>query len=199
MSDDKVCTNPEDYAVSDFEAQLEAMAMLEQVAKERELLIKTRQSNLPKNIPAKRLEFQKTGKSSLKSDVKKSSAFVKKLRSTNNEGIQQCIRDTESLNLVLYISEIVQAILSITFKATDCSSMVKLCLSFHQKYEDFTEPLITDLKKALLSSADDSDPDAGKKRRVMIRFAIELYQVGLFNDDEFFVQLLRMLLGKVKP
>jgi regulator of nonsense transcripts 2 len=187
------------------ESQVEAFSFIEELIKEREVLIKSRQSNLPRNIPQKRLEFQKTGKSQLKSDVKKSSAFVKKIRAINNEGIQQCIRDTETLNLSLYISEIVSAIQAITFKATDVSLMVKLCLSFHQKYEDFTEPLISGLKVALIGPngtgvvEDLNDPEVGKKKRVTIRFLIELYQAGLFNDDDFFVQLVKILLGKVKP
>jgi hypothetical protein len=99
----------------------------------------------------------------------------------------------------------VSAIQAITFKATDVSLMVKLCLSFHQKYEDFTEPLISGLKVALIGPngtgvvEDLNDPEVGKKKRVTIRFLIELYQAGLFNDDDFFVQLVKILLGKVKP
>ncbi len=187
------------------ESQVEAFSFIEELAKEREVLIKTRQSNLPRNIPLKRSEFQKSGKSQLKSDVKKSSAFVKKIRSINTEGIQQCIRDTETLNLALYISEIVSAIQAVSFKATDVSLMVKLCLSFHQKYEEFTEPLISGLKASMVGPngtgavEDLNDPEVGKKKRVSIRFLIELYQVGMFNDDDFFVQLLKILLGKVKP
>jgi len=36
------------------------------------------------------------------------------------------------------------------------------------------------------------------KRRIQIRFAIELYQVGILLDDNFFCELLRHLLGKSK-
>ena len=41
-----------------------------------------------------------------------------KIRSINVEGLQQCIRDSESLNLTLYISEIVAAIVETNYKAT---------------------------------------------------------------------------------
>ena len=42
----------------------------------------------------------------------------------------------------------------------------------------------------------EEDPDAGKKKRIQIRFVIEMYQAGLFVDEEFFCQLLRNILGK---
>ena len=39
---------------------------------------------------------------------------------------------------------------------------------------------------------------AGKRKRIQIRLIIELYQVGICLDDDFFSQLLRSLVGKVK-
>lgn len=189
-----------------MEEELEIFRLLEQLTKEREEFIRTRQQFLPRNVPVKRKEFQNN--KAVKSDLKKSNAFVKKIKSINTEGIQQCIRDTDTLNLTLYISEIVSAILATTYKATDVSHMVKLCLSLHTKYDEFTEPLITGLKTTLLAGqggaiSEDaaageggSAGEVGKKRRIQIRFAIELYQAGLFNDDEFFLNLLRQLLGK---
>jgi hypothetical protein len=178
------------------EDELEVLTVLEQLTKEKEEFVATRQSFLPRNIGQKRKEFQNS--KLVKSDVKKSNAFVKKIKSINAEGIQQCLRDTDTLNLTLFISEIVAAILSIPFKATDVSMMVKLCQSLHAKYDEFTEPLITGLKTVLLSPGGEGEGDAevGKKKRIQIRFAIELYQAGLFNDEDFFNQLLRGLLGK---
>lgn len=54
------------------------------------------------------------------------------------------------------------------------------------------------LKTSLLGPPADDDPEAGKKKRIQIRFMIELYQLGLFTEDDFFCQLLRSLLGKGK-
>ena len=39
---------------------------------------------------------------------------------------------------------------------------------------------------------------AGKRKRIQIRFIVELFQVGICLDDEFFCQLLRALVGKIK-
>jgi hypothetical protein len=99
----------------------------------------------------------------------------------------------------LYISEIVDAIILTTYKATDVSNMVKLCVCLHRRYEDFTPPLCAGLRSSLLSPLSEEDPEAGKKRRIQIRFVVELYQGGLFLDEEFFPDLLRYLLGGRAP
>eukprot|EP01031_Cornospumella_fuschlensis_P036195 gene36195-43903_t len=176
----------------DFALELEALTLVEQLQKERESLIESRRQNLPKNVSTLRSAF--ANNKNVKSDLKKSNTFVKKVKTINAEGIKQCLVDAETLNLTQFVSEIVAAVLATNYKATDVGLVVKLCVSLHQKYEDFTEPLISGMKSSLLSPEDDAD--AGKKRRIQIRLAIELYQAGLFNDDDFFCQLLRTLLGK---
>ena len=124
--------------------------------------IERRLSNSAANVKKSRDEHVKN-KKSLKSDLKKTTAFVKKIRNINAEGLQQCIRDTESLNLTLYISEIVTALLETAFKAMDVAMIVKLCACLHKRYEEFTDPLIAGLRSSLLANpnADDSD---GPKR-----------------------------------
>lgn len=179
---------------ADFEAQLELLSIIDELTKEKESLIQYRQSNFPKRAIESRKLF--ANNKNVKSDVKKSNTFVKKIKTINTEGIQQCIRDTETLNLTQYISEIVTALVATTFKAADCSHIVKLCVTLHLKYDGFTEPLIQGLKASLLTPVNEDDPEAGKRKRIQIRFIIELYQAGLCNDDDFFVQLLRLLLGK---
>lgn len=176
----------------DFALELEALTLIEQLQKEKEALIESRRQNLPKNVPALRTAF--ANNKNVKSDLKKSTAFVKKVKTINAEGIQQCLREVETLNLTQFVSEIVAAILATNYKATDVGLVVKLCVALHQRYEEFTDPLVSGLKSALLSP--DDDAEAGKKRRIQIRLSIELYQAGLFNDDDFFCQVLRTLLGK---
>lgn len=200
-----------DEVENDFAAELEIMSLIDQLQKEKDSFIKARQANFPKFATASRKEFQNS--KAVKSDVKKSTAFVKKIRAINAEGIQQCIRDTETLNLTQYISEIVASIVATTFKAADVSHMVKLCVCLHLKYDDFTEPLISGLKVALIAppganaaaaataSTTPNEDDAAnsennKRKRIQIRFMIELFQVGLCNEEDFFYQLLRSLLGK---
>ena len=180
-----------------FETQLEALSQLESLKREAEDLIFVKNSNSGDKIKAFRKENEKL-KSALKSDVKKTSAFVKKLKSINAEGIQQCIRDTETLNLSLYISEIIAAIAETNYKATDVPSMIRLSICLHRRYEEFTSGLILNIKSIFSTPANDDDKEFGKKKRILIRFVVELFQVGVWSDESFFVELVRSLLGKSK-
>jgi hypothetical protein len=171
-----------------FEAQIELQAQLDALQREKEALLSSRAVNLPQNIAAYRKQNEQL-KAQLKSDLKKSNTFVKKLKTITAEGI---------VNLTLFVSEIVNAVVATTYKATDVTGMVKLCVSMHQRYEEFYEPLLTGLKQALLTPPAEDDPEAGKRKRIQIRFMVELYQAGLLSEDEYFVRLLKNLLGKGK-
>jgi regulator of nonsense transcripts 2 len=182
---------------NDFESQLEALSQIEQLKKERDEIMSVRAANLPVAIQSSRKEHE-ANKNQLKSDLKKTTAFVKKIRSINSEGLQQCIRDVETLNLSLYISEIVDAILETAYKATDVPGMVKLSAALHRRYAEFTVPLVSGLRAAMIAVPSDEDKDAGKRKRIQIRFSIELYQAGVIVDEDLFVALLRSLTGKSK-
>lgn len=181
----------------EFEAQVEALGQLEGLKREKDDILEQRKPNLPANVAATR-KLHLSNKSSLKSDLKKTTAFVKKIKSINTEGLLQCIRDVESLNLSLYVSEIVNAIVETNFKATDVPNMVKLSVCLHQRYEEFTSSLLPALRSSLIAVPSDDDKEAGKKRRIQIRFTMELFQAGVWTDDAFFCELLAFLLGKTK-
>lgn len=136
----------EDAAV-EIASHVDAQRRLDELRKEKEDLISERNSFSPANLVKRRKNL-----APLKSDLKKSTAYVKKLRSINAESLQQCIRDAESLNLNLYLSEIVAAILEIGFKATDVPLMVKLVMMLHSRYDGFGETFATSLKDALLAA-----------------------------------------------
>jgi regulator of nonsense transcripts 2 len=197
MGDNNASDSVANVIDQDFEAQIEALSQLDQLKHERDDLIKERQSNSFSEVVAYR-KLNETKKSALKSDLKKTMAYVKKLRAVNVEGLQQCIRDTETLNLTLYISEICQAISETAFKATDVPTMVKLCVALHRRYEEFTLRLISLIQSALIFNISEEDKEAGKRKRILIRFAIELFQAGVWTEDNFFVDLLRHLVGKGK-
>ena len=184
---------------ADMEAQLDALAALESIKQEKDVLIAERTLNLPINIANRRKEIKAMDGSKMKSDLKKSTAFVKKIKTINSEGLQQCIRDAETLNLNLYISEIVSALLEIKFKAPDINGIVKLCSHLHCRYDDFTIPLLNGLKESILKPlTPGSNDELMKQRRLQIRLLIEFFQLGLINDGDFFNQLLRSILGKSK-
>lgn len=182
---------------NEFEAQLEVFAQIDAIKNEKEEMMKLRKTNMPVPVQIPRKEHE-ANKKQLKSDLKKSNAFVKRLRAITGDAIQQCIKEVEQLNLSLFITEIVTGIVATAFKATDVGNMVKLCICLHQRYEEFTEPLVSGMRSALISPPAEDDQEAGKRKRIQIRFVIELYQVGIFLDEDFLVQLLRILVGKPK-
>jgi len=186
----------EPSAVLDFEAELEALAQVEVFEEELRLFAQKRVVNSAESVKKSR-KAHSDRKELLKSDLKKSTAFVKKLKvSINAEGIQQCIRDVDSLNLFLFISEIVSSIAATTFKATETAGIVSLCACLHQRYEEFTSALVSSLVHTLLAPLQEDDNEAGKRKRIQIRFIIELFQAGIFVEETFFCRLVRNLLGK---
>jgi regulator of nonsense transcripts 2 len=145
-----------DEIEKELEAQLEALSCIEELKREKEEQIVGRSMNFPNVVMTSRKQHE-ANKKQLKSDLKKTTAFVKKIRSINTEGLQQCIRDTETLNLTLYISEIVGAIVETAYKATDVPSMIKLCIDLHRRYDEFTEPLLNGLRSALFTAPAEDD------------------------------------------
>ena len=169
-----------------FEEQLDALSTLDALKKEVDCLKEAREANSPRNA-----QISRNNRGKLKSDMKKSTSFVKKIRALTPESLQQCIRDAETLNLALYVSEIVAALLECKFKFNDIPGVVKLCGVMHLRYDDFTEPLLSGLKESLLQVNNE-----GKKKRLQIRWLIELFQVGIFTEENFFRQLIRFIVGK---
>ena len=159
---------------TEFEAQLEAMSCIEELKKEKEELLASRAKNFPAVVSISRKEHE-ANKKQLKSDLKKTTAFVKKIRSINTEGLQQCIRDTETLNLTLYISEIVGAIVETAYKATDVPSMVKLCIDLHKRYNEFTSPLLNGLKAALFTAPAEDDQGEECSSGMLLRNVAEIF------------------------
>ena len=176
--------------------QIEALAQLDALKKEKESMKKLREANMLYNLQAARKEHD-ANKKQLKNDLKKSSAFPNKIRSQNTEEVKQCIRDCETLNLTLYLSEIVGAIVETSYKVSDVPNIVKMCISLHRRYpnDEFTGPLLSGLRTCLMLHPPEDDKEAGRRKRIQIRFIIELYQTGVCTDDDFLVQLLRSLTG----
>lgn len=183
-----------DAAASDFEAQVNALAQLEQLTREIEAVRVARESHGPAGIKALRASI--AAKCSLKADLKKSTAFVKRLKAITPDGLQQCIRETETLNLNQYISEIISALLETQYKSTDTPSIVRLCVLLHERYEDFTAPMVSGLRSAILSDPSPEDRDAGKRKRIQLRLIVELFEAGVVAEDEVFVAITRHLLGR---
>jgi regulator of nonsense transcripts 2 len=175
----------------EFAAQLAAMEALEALRRNATLCAQLRETNTPPALKGVR-EGHEKNRGNLKSDLKKCTTFVKKIRTITPEGLAQCVREVGTLNMSLYLEEIVAAIVESNFKSTDVPPLVKLCVQLHQMYSEFTPPLLGGLREALLEVGEEN----GKRRRIQLRFLVELFQAGVARDEEFFLQLLRHLLGK---
>ena len=175
----------------EFEKQLEAMEQLDAIRLELRTSADLRAENGPPKLRGHREKCDKEC-SSLVSNLKKCSAFAKKLRVITPDGLTQCIRDVDVLNLNPYIEEIVSGILESNFKSTDVPALVKLSVKMHQRYASFTEPLLSGIRTSLFEDSD----EGSKRRRIHLRFLIELFHAGVMRDEEFFLQLLRHLLGR---
>ena len=181
-----------------FESPLDARIELTSMQEEASALHEARIKNNAEAINLSRTQHIEN-KKSLKSDMKKSTAFVKRVKGITADGITQCIRETEVLNLNLYISEIVSGILDTQFKGNDVPHVAKLCSCLHKRYEEFTDGLLNGLRTSLLSISNEDDKDAPKRRRIQIRLLIELFANGVCTDDSLMLQIIRLLLGKRKP
>jgi hypothetical protein len=74
-------------------------------------------------------------KKSLKTDLKKASAYAKKLKELVANQVASLQKDAESLNLFMYVSEVVAALhspeLLARLKQADCPAVAHLCAAFH--------------------------------------------------------------------
>ncbi|KAF0699782.1 Aste57867_9663 [Aphanomyces stellatus] len=144
-------------------------------------------------------EIQKaisTGKIKLKSDLKKSSALVKKLKTLGEANLAACLKDVGELNLTRYLSECVVSLVEAAsaLKPSEVSSHIQLISLLHQRYgmSDITEPLlqayIAVFAPPAAATPSAPPPDAGTKQRnikrrlVTLRILTELYMVGVFTD-----------------
>jgi len=139
-----------------------------------------------------RASFQ-LNKKNLKSDLKKCTAFCKKIKTTtlwDAPGvISSMIGDVETLNLSRYIEEIVSAFLECKMKVSDISSLVHLCVAIHERYEEFRDLFIPKLISAVSSKAIASNDDI-KQKRIFLRFLTELLLAGVIQDPKPIVRIM---------
>jgi phosphoribosylformylglycinamidine (FGAM) synthase-like enzyme len=179
---------------SEFEEQVRAMGQYEEYKNEVESLLRIRNENMSKSSLEK---LRKQHSNKMKSDLKKATAFVKKIKMITSDGLLQCIRDVQTLNLTLYITEIISSLIETgtNIKVTDVNNLIKLCHELHLRYDDFILPLTTRMKETVLTQ----DEELQKRKRIHVRMLIEFFQLGLFTEEGFFILLLKDLTGKSQP
>ncbi|KAK3612029.1 hypothetical protein CHS0354_021705 [Potamilus streckersoni] len=121
--------------------------------------------------------------SKLDSSLKKNTAFVKKLRVLSESQKDSLTKDFQSLNLTKYVGEVAAAITEAKMKMSDIPCAQHICSIMHQRYADFSQALLENWQKYLLTKKDEkiSNPS---KYRVDLRFFGELTTMGVFTLKE---------------
>lgn len=121
--------------------------------------------------------------SKLDSNLRKNTAFVKKLKTITEAQRDSLMKDMSGLNLTKYISEAAAAIVEAKLKMSDVQTAVLVCSALHQRYAEFSTQLLENWVKTLPLKKDDKATNLSKIR-VDLRFFAELLSSGVFTQKE---------------
>ncbi len=185
---------------ADEERHANAKALLQDEHRRENEWKALREVNSPDAV-AKRREALDAVKGQLKSDLKKTSAFTSKVRMLNESQRASITKDMETLNLTRYVSEIADAVSEAKLKTSDIPVALHLCCVMHQRYEDFTQALISNLLAPLreeslrATKGEEEDKEAFRRRRVNLRLLTELHLCGVFEGTTILLRVLKRLAG----
>ena len=157
----------------------------EREAKEKEARDRERRQLRSQNLTPKRPDaaFLKT----LSSDIKRNTAFIRKLKLGGYFGTagDALIAEFMGLNLSRYVSEAVANIADAPLKTADVPVAVRLISAIHQRYAEFSGALVPALVKHF-ASVKGAEPEADKavrlaRKRVTGRLLVELYEAGVYT------------------
>ncbi|KAK9871574.1 hypothetical protein WA026_012955 [Henosepilachna vigintioctopunctata] len=126
--------------------------------------------------------------SKLDSNVKRNTAFVKKIKNFTSSQLEVYLKDMSGLNLSKYISEVAAGLVEAKMKMTDVSAAVKLCSALNQTYVDFSQHLFDNWQKNLSFKVGEKILNPSKLR-VDLRLYADLVQAGIFNNKNAFTLL----------
>lgn len=136
-----------------------------------------------KNLAASGNRPEEAFFSKLDSNLRRNTAFVKKLKTISEAQRDSLLKDMTGLNLTKYISEAAAAIVEAKLKMSDIQTAVIVCSSLHERYADFSTQLLENWLKALPLKKDDKATNLSKIR-VDLRFFAELLSCGVFTLKE---------------
>ena len=139
-----------------------------------------------------RKDFQ-ANKKALKTDLKKCTAFVKKVKTGAIWSLKQSdiSKEIATLNLSRYVEEVASAVLEGKPKVADIPMITTLCCAMHQRYPDF----LTTLLPVLWDGVQSRDVDATKSRRLYLRILTEFCTSGLLTETKPLVKLIAEATG----
>eukprot|EP00536_Pseudo-nitzschia_multiseries_P006253 jgi/Psemu1/192605/e_gw1.130.109.1 len=167
----------------------EAMDHLKTVTETSQTRTANRNAMSSEDVAASRKEFE-ASKKSLKSDLKKCTAFVKKIKTGGAWSMtpDALVKDASSLNLSRYVEEVVAAVLEAKLKLTDIPVVLVLCKSMNLRYTKFLPAMVTGLWSVV--HAKPTDNETSKLRRVYVRLLTELLLNGLTTETKPLMKLI---------
>ncbi|KAJ7289004.1 hypothetical protein O6H91_Y308000 [Diphasiastrum complanatum] len=172
--------------------QDEADARLEETRKLVEAKRALRQANLAPERPD--ASFLR----GLDSSIRRNTAVIKKLKQINEEQKEGLLEELRAVNLSKFVSEAVVAICDAKLKGSDINAAVQICSLLHQRYKDFSSSLLQGLMKTFFPGKAGEDVDGDRSLRAMrkrstLKFLMELYYCGVFEDASIFLNIIKDL------
>lgn len=127
----------------------------------------------------------------LDSSLKKCTGFIRRIRalSLTEEAAEGLARESKTLNLSRYLSEVVASIAETKVKSSDVEYAAHFCGELHRRYPEFATLLAEALASVISSSARDI-----ALRRSAMRILVEMMVVGVIDQPMSFVPLIRDLM-----
>ncbi|KHJ88975.1 MIF4G domain protein [Oesophagostomum dentatum] len=119
---------------------------------------------------------------SLDSTLKKTTAFMKKLKTLSTPSVPSLIEDLSRLNLSKFVEEMAAGIAETKLKPSDVIPIVDLCVAIASRYSKFPELLLAEIKKGLPLKRTDKITNPGKLR-IDVRLLCELILCGVFGKE----------------
>jgi regulator of nonsense transcripts 2 len=153
----------------------------------------SRKNFSPDELSITRKAFETT-KKNLKSDLKKCTTFVKKIKTGGAWSMKpsDIVRDVSTLNLSRYVEEVVTSVMESKMKLTDLPIALALCKAMHERYSTFLPALLPKLWLTLQSK---STEETGKLRRIYVRLVTEFVLNGLSLETKPLVKLITEISG----
>lgn len=147
----------------------------------------------PEPFAAFRKEFE-ASKKSLKSDLKKCTAFVKKVKGGTAWSMKpdDIVKDVKTLNLSRYVDEVASAILETKLKVTDIPVVLALCKAMYQRYPQFLPNLLPGFWSVINGKTPD---ETGKLRRIYVRIVTEFLLNGIIAEPKQLLKLIAEVTG----
>ena len=191
------------------QAEADARAAVDDVAAALELRRARRAANAVGALAESRAAYD-AGKKALKSDLKRSTALIKKIKGGVTGDMEAgLLGDITTLNLTRYVSELVDAVAETKkTKDRDAACAVAVCCGLHARHATFGPAVVAALEAvavgddgfggALAAPAGGDDAEAkelAKHRKGALKLLVELFLAGFYDDEALLVKLARSCCG----